>query len=119
MGSTHTLNTIIAAGTACVPGAPQVGTAFANTAGYGAFITGLITNGPTGPTIQVIAYVEASGDNVNWKEVYRIGGGTIANDVIPISYNVSAKIMNYRVRFAGNTGQNVTVEAFAHALTTV
>lgn len=119
MASTHQLNTILAAGTTCVAGTPQLGTSFANTTGYGAWITGLITNGATGPTVQCTAYVEISGDNTNWKQAYVIGGGITALAVTPINYEVSPTIMYYRVRFADNTGQNVTVEAFAHAMLTI
>lgn len=119
MPSTHQLNTILAAGTSVVAGTPQVGTGFANTSGYGAWITGIITNGATAPTVQCNAYIEISGDNTNWKQAAVYGGGTVANAVTPFNYNVSPKIMYYRVRFADNTVQSVTAEAFAHALLTV
>jgi hypothetical protein len=119
MAATKALSTIIAAATSVVVGTPQVGTAVDLTTKYGALITGIITNGGTGPTVQASAYVEVSGDNTNWKQFYVVGGGTVALTVTPFSCEIPPAVMYARVRIADNTGQNVTGEAFAQALVTI
>lgn len=118
MASTKSLATILAS-VACIPATPQVGTAVDLTTKYGALITGLMTNGGTGPTVALNAYVEVSGDNTNWKQFYVVSGGTVASAVTPFSCRIPSPVMYARVRFADNTGQNVTAEAFCQVLATV
>lgn len=119
MASTHSLSTIIAAATSNTAGSTTTGTAVDLTTKYGAFITGLLTNGGTGPTIAPTAIVEVSGDNTNWKEAYRVAGDTTASSATPFSYEVSPAVMYVRVRVTGNTGQTITCEAFAQVLATI
>jgi hypothetical protein len=69
--------------------------------------------------VQATAYVEISGDNVNWKELYRAGGDTTANLTTPFSCDIPPGAMYARVRVTGNTGQAVTCEAFMQVLATV
>lgn len=117
MAATKALSTIIAAGTSNSAAGTTTGTTVSLATAYGAFVTGLLTNGATGPTVAPVAIIEASGDGTNWKEVYRVGGDTIANSITPYAYEACAPIMNVRVRVTGNTGQAVTCEAFAQVLT--
>jgi hypothetical protein len=119
MASTKSLSTIIAAATSNAAGATTTGTAVDLTTKYGAFLTALITNGATGPTVAPTIYFEVSGDNVNWKEAWRATGDTTANSITPFSYDAVPGIMYIRVRVTGNTGQAVTCEAFAQVLATI
>lgn len=119
MAATKTLSTIIAAGTSNAGAGTTTGTAVNLTAAYGALITGLITNGGTGPTVQAVAYVEVSGDGTNWKQFAVFPGGVIANTVTPIICRVPPEVMYARVRVTGNTGQAVTCEAFAQILVAI
>lgn len=119
MAATKSLSTIIAAATSNSAAGTTTGTAVDLTTKYGALITGLITNGGTGPTVQATATVEVSGDNINWKTFYQIGGGTTASLVTPFSCRIPAPVMYARVTVTGNTVQAVTCEAFAHVLVSV
>lgn len=119
MAATKSLSTIIAAGTSNAAGATATGTAVDLTTKYGALITGLLTNGGTGPTIAPTAYVEVSGDNTNWKQFYAVGGDTTASSITPYSCEIPPGVMYARVRVTGNTGQAVTCEAFAQVLATI
>jgi len=119
MPSTKSLSTIIAAATSNAAAGTTTGTAVDLTTKYGGIITGNITNGATGPTVQATAFVETSGDNVNWDEVYRVGGDVTANLVTPISYDVHEGVMYVRVRVTGNTGQAVTCKAVMQVLATL
>lgn len=119
MPSTKALSTIIAAATSNAATATTTGTAVDLATKYGGFITMQLTNGATGPTVQATAFVETSGDNVNWKEVASFGGGVLANAITPMPYEVHPGIMYIRVRVAGNTGQPVVCEAFMQVLATI
>lgn len=119
MAATKALSTIIAAATSNAAGATTTGTAVDLTTKYGAFLTGILTNGGTGPTIAPVAIIEVSGDNTNWKEAWRVGGDTTASSITPWSYVADASIMYIRVRVTGNTGQAITCEAFAQVLATI
>lgn len=119
MAATKSLSTIIAAATSNAAAGTTTGTAVDLTTKYGALITGLLTNGGTGPTVAPTAYVEVSGDNTNWKTFYTVGGDTTASSVTPFSCQIPAPTMYARVRVTGNTGQAVTCEAFAQVLATI
>lgn len=119
MATTKSLSTIIAAATSNAAGGTTTGTAVDLTTKLGAFLTGLLTNGGTGPTVAPTAYIETSGDNTNWKQVAAFIGDTTASSVTPWSYEVSPDIMYVRARITGNTGQAVTCEAFAQVLVTI
>lgn len=119
MPSTKSLSTIIAAATSNAAAGTTTGTAVDLTTRYGGLITGLLTNGATGPTIQATAFIEVSGDNVNWKELFRVGSDVTANLVTPFSCDIAPGIMYARVRVTGNTGQAVVCEAFMQVLATI
>ena len=92
----------------------------------GGIVTFRITNGGTGPTAQCEARIlvahrgtampaagaEGTGD-LDWKQVYAIGGGTSANVSTRGVYRFGPEIAYLEVEFTGNTGQSVTVEAHA------
>lgn len=87
----------------------------------GGLLTGKITNGATGPTLQcemriLVAHNDgatpsAASAGADWKTVQRFGGGTTANAVSEFSYVVDPGVQHLEVEFTGNTGQAVTVEA--------
>jgi hypothetical protein len=82
-----------------------------------------MTNGGTGPTVQCEARVlraakdtampavaaEGAG-NLNWKQVYSLGGGTTANADTRGVYKFGPSAAYIEIEFTGNTGQSVTVE---------
>jgi hypothetical protein len=82
-----------------------------------------MTNGGTGPTVQCEARVlraakdttmpaaaaEGTGD-LDWKQVYVIGGGTTASADTRGVYKFGPGAAYIEIEFTGNTGQSVTVE---------
>lgn len=119
MPSTKTLATIIAAATSNAAAGTTTGTAVDLTTKYGGLITGLLTNGATGPTVQATAFIEVSADNTAWKELFQVGGGVTANVTTPYSCEIAPGVMYARVRVTGNTGQPVVCEAFMQVLATI
>jgi hypothetical protein len=86
---------------------------------YGAGIMVKITNGATGPTIACTATCNVSSDGSTWKYFQSATGGTANNGVYQFAFDLPAWVMQAQVVFTGNTGQSVTVEAFAQALTAI
>jgi hypothetical protein len=119
MPATKALSTIIAAATSNAAAGTTTGTAVNLTTAYGGTITGLLTNGATGPTVQATATVQISGDNVNWKTFYLIGGDVTISLVTAYSCDIPPGVMYARVVVTGNTGQPVTCEAFMQAITAI
>lgn len=112
--------TIIVASAANTAGATTRGTVDLRTA-LGGIVTYKITNGATSPTVQAVANllvahnigatpVSASA-GVDWKTVYQVGNGIVANTITEWSYTFGPEVMHLEVEFTGNTGQSVTVEA--------
>lgn len=96
------------------------------TAVDGGIVTFRITNGGTGPTTQCVARVliahkdtampaaAAEGTGAaDWKQVYEIGAGLTANANARGVYRIDPSIAYLEIEFTGNTGQAVTVEAYA------
>jgi hypothetical protein len=94
--------------------ATTTGSAVDLTTALGALITAEITNGATGPTIACDFVVEVSNDNSDWMEYTRATAGTANNGVYTFSVELPPTVMYARVKFTGNTGQSVTVEADGH-----
>ncbi len=86
---------------------------------YGSVVTVKITNGATGPTLPCVARFEVSHDNSAWKTMYATQASTAANAVHEYSQMLPAPVMFARVVCGGHTDQAVTVESFAHELTTI
>lgn len=81
----------------------------------GGLLTGKITNGGTGPTVECVGYVEVSPDGTTWTRLGPlVAGGTTASAVTGGSYRVQPGTRNVRTVFTGNTGQAVTVQADLH-----
>lgn len=86
---------------------------------YGAGIMCKITNGATGPTIACSATVNVSSDGATWKYFQAATAGVANNGVYTFAFDLPPWVMQTQVVFTGNTGQSVTVEAFAQALTAI
>lgn len=86
------------------------------TVGYGTSGVAKITNVGTAPTVACSVYIDFSADNTNWYNGPSIGSAdTVASSVTLIPYSLGigsgGDWAYYRLRFVGNTGQSVTVEA--------
>ena len=95
---------------------------------FGGIVTFKITNGATGPSAQCEARIlishnasmpAAASAGADWKTVYRVGNGTGNNTVGEWSYVFGPEVMSLEVEFTGNTGQSVTVEAYASEVTSI
>lgn len=124
--ATKTARTIVASGSNAAGGTTR-GRLDLSTA-FGGFLTLKITNGASGPSVQCVANVlvahnaslpAAAGAGADWKTVYSVGNGTLANTVGEWSLPVDPAIMHLEIEFTGNTGQAVTVEAAFSELTSV
>lgn len=116
----------VVASVACVPGTPQRGTVDLRTA-QGGTLTLKMTNGATGPTLQCVANMliahnagatpAAASAGPDWKTLWSVGGGIVANAITEQSMDVPPGVMHLAVEFKDNTAQNVTVEAFLSEIT--
>ncbi len=107
-------------------GATTRGTLDLRTA-HGGLLTMKIVNGGTGPTVQCQANILAAHNSgstptaasagTDWKTLWSVGGGTIANAITEQSMEVGPGVMHLEVEFTGNTGQAVTVEAYLSEIT--
>lgn len=96
----------------------------------GGLVTFRITNGGTGPTAQCEARVmiahkdtsmpaaaaEGTASN-SWKQVAAYGAGIVAADSVRGTYPFGPEVAYIEIEFTGNTGQAVTVEAYATTYT--
>ena len=122
---TKSVVTLIAAGTSNAINGTTRGTADMRTS-IGGLLTIKITNGATGPTAQAVANIlishntsatpAAASKGTDWKTVYQVGNGVLANTIGEWTYNVPAGAMHIEVEITGNTGQAVTCEAFLSRL---
>lgn len=115
VGSTLVASTSSAAASAlnAVNGSKDLTTA------YGAFITALVTNGATGPTIPTTVELDYSVDGSTWKVGQQILTATGNNVVTPLVFEISKNVMWVRIGFGGNTAQGTTVEAQIHVITAI
>lgn len=127
MALTKTARTLVSS-VACVPGTPQRGRLDMNAVQGGGFLTIKMTNGATGPTVQCVANIMIAHNTVipalasagtDWKTIAVYSGGVTASYVTEIGLPIDPSVMCLEVEFTGNTGQNVTVEAFFSELTSV
>lgn len=87
------------------------------TTAYGAFITALVTNGATGPTIACTVELDYSVDGSTWKLGQQVVAATGNSVTTPLIFEISKNVMWVRLGFGGNTAQAVTVEAQIHVVT--
>lgn len=89
---------------------------------YGISIIAKITNGGTGPTIGCDAVLEVSDDNSTFFELDRRTAGTTASATYLFIFNLGiggagGDWKYVRIKFTGNTGQTVTVQADCESTT--
>lgn len=107
------------ASTSSPAGGPQVvSSAIDLTGKFGGLLMIRMTNG-TAPTIGCTAYVEVSTDAATWRTMAALTHATTASLTSDYPVSIPDSVMHLRVRFAGNTGQAVTVEAYLQELTSI
>lgn len=125
MALSKTARTLVAAATSNAAAGVTRGTIDLE-ATYGGMLTLKMINGATGPTVQCVANVlishnatlpAAASAGADWKTMYMVGGGVVANAVTELAIPIDSSIMALEVEFIGNTGQAVVVEAFLSELT--
>lgn len=84
-----------------------------------AFLTGIITNGGTGPTVGCDFIVEVSNDNSTWSEYVRVTAPTTSSTTYYFPVQLPDAVMYARSKFTGNTAQSVTVEARGHKISSI
>ena len=96
------------------------------TTAYGGIVTMKITNGDPAPSAQcegrvlishTVTLPAAAAAGVDWKTVYRFGGGIVASAVTEQSYEFGPEVRHIQIEFTGNTVNAVTVEALATTFT--
>lgn len=115
---TKTLRTLVAS-TSNSAGGTTTGTGFDIRTAFGGLLVGRVTNGGTGPTLPCEMLVDVSHDNSTWfqfsRQIAQLGNSVVADLEVEVPYST----MYVRVRFTGNTGQAVTVEAYLHETTSI
>lgn len=124
---TKTARTIVASATNAA-GATTRGTLDLRTA-FGGVLNVKITNGATGPTVQATANIliahndgatpAAASAGSDWKTMTTVGGGVVNSQITERVIPIDPGIMHMEVEFTGNTGQDVTVEAYFSELTSI
>ena len=123
MAISKTARTLIASvtKTAASNGTPTRSTPLGLQTCYGGLVTAKITNGGTGPTTACECRVliahnastpSAGSAGSDWKTVYKGTGGTVASTVMEYTWFIDAAAMALEVEFDGNSGQDVTIEAY-------
>lgn len=130
MTISKTARTLVASATktAASNGTPTRSTPLGLQTCYGGVLTVKITNGGTGPATACEARVliahnastpSAGSAGADWKTVYRGTGGTVASTAMEYTWIIDASAMALEVEFDGNTGQDVTIEAYFSEITGV
>lgn len=97
-------------------------------AGYGGFLTIVMTNGGTGPAIQCTCNILVAHNSTlpstgaagtDWKTIASYGGGLTANAVTSVGIPIPVGVMALEVEFTGNTSQAVQVEAYMSEITAI
>jgi hypothetical protein len=87
---------------------------------YNVEIVGKISNGGTGPTIACTVYIEvADSSDANPIRIGAAVGSTTNSASVTFRITVPAGSAHLRSVFTGNTGQSVTIEAYAESVTAV
>lgn len=116
--ATKTARTLQASATNAA-GSTTTGSSLDQTTSLGLAVTAKVTNGATAPTVGCTFRVEVSNDNSTWRTFSEQLAGTDNAGVYDFAVELSAAWMYVRTVFTGNAGQDVTVEAFAHELTSI
>lgn len=92
-------------------GSTTTGSSVDLTTALEAGVTGVITNGGTGPTVGCDFIVEVSNDNSTWTEFARATAPIANSTTYTFPVHLPGWVMYARTKFTGNTGQTVTVAA--------
>ena len=123
MAISKTARTLIASvtKTAASNGTPTRSTPLGLQTCYGGLVTAKITNGGTGPTTACECRVliahnastpSAGSAGSDWKTIGKGAGSLVASAIIEYSWYIDEAVMALEVEFDGNTGQDVTIEAY-------
>lgn len=96
-----------------------VGTSINTSTYYGGELTWKISNPGTAPGVALSLTFQVSHDGTSWYDYYTTGGDTIASSVNSNSIVLDRGVMYLRAIAYGNTGQQVTVEAWLQAVTSL
>lgn len=119
MAVSKTARTMVAA-QANSAGGTTTGTEIDLSTALGLAITARISNGATGPTAACSVFIEVREDAGGAWRIWALAtAGTVASTDYDFAFDLPPAIIRARARFAGNTGQVVTVEATGHELTSV
>ena len=118
MAATKTATTIQSS-TTNTAGSTQTSSTLDLSTAYGAGIMAKITNGASGPTVACGVTINVSSDGSTWKYFASATAGTTNSAVDTFVFDIPPWAMQVQAVFTGNTGQSVTVEAFAEALTAI
>ena len=100
-------------------GGTTTGSGVELTAALGMVIEGKVTNGGTGPSEPCAFIVQISRDGSTWHEFSRQVADDADDAESAFVVELPAPVMHVRTMFEGNTGQDVTVEAHGHELTSI
>ena len=109
--------TTLQASVAQAAAATTTGTALNMSTYYGGWLTGIITNGATGPTLPGILTVQTSDDNTTFRDAYVFTAGITASITYTFGIDLPWGVMFVRTKFSGNTVQAVTIAAEIGAVT--
>lgn len=76
-----------------------------------ATVTGIITNGGTGPTLPGTFTIQTSFDNTTFRDAYVFTAGTTASTTYTFTQGIEPGVLYVRSKFSGNTAQSITIAA--------
>lgn len=123
MALSKTAHTLVASvtKTAASNGTPTRSTPLGLQTSNGGILTIKITNGGTGPTTPCECRVliahnsstpSAGSAGTDWKTLDKANGGLTASAITELWWLIDDGVMALEVEFDGNTGQDVTIEAY-------
>lgn len=112
MSATKT-NTVVQASGTLTAGTPITSSVVTATTSDFATVVALVTNGSTGPTLPAVVTIQVSLDNTTFFDAYVFTAGTILSTTYNFVQDLPSGIQYFKVKFSGNTAQNVTVACHA------
>ncbi len=117
--ATKTLRSLVAAATVNAAGTTTNGTTWNLTTALGGLMTAKIINGGSAPNVACDFVVQVSADGTSWKEFSRQTASKTLSVATEFTCTLPIGTMYARPVFVGNTGNDVSVEAYGHELTAV
>lgn len=118
MAATKTKRTLFASASVAAA-TPTNGTELDLSTRYGGVLTVKLTNGGTGPTIAINAYVYIGGATGEKKLFTKLPGDSVNSSVNEFAVEIPLGVMFLNITFQDNTAQAVTCEAFCQEATTI